>query len=341
MVGTSPPGEFNISCQLKRLIKTSLVIWILGRICAHGFIFNSPVFLQRSNLQKEGNYRCCRGDWWSSFFLWPLNDALPQDTKWYQWFLWCAEPGTVHMWPCPPGIWYRALVLLSWVIEEINGGWSAGGERLLVCSLPAFIRVLRLSEPPRWRDVGGRVELMEGLPLSQKQTRAPFHKWARWLCLNDAETWAESRRSAKVRCGHLKQQQLIHLGGVTELEQNMILSLVIEHLICVFSFPVRRSRSPSQMMYWKNSSDRKLYSSYYVCPQSFHYMSVSIIFTMNLQSLYTFPHNGINCNCLQIHKEKKKEQTANSCKKKNNTRRKVAFLATTHHHEQWENVLSL
>lgn len=296
-VGTSPPGEFHISCRLKRLLKTSPVIWILRRIWAHGFIFNSPVFLQRSNLQKEGNCRPWRGDWWSRFFLWPLNDVLPQDTKWYQWFL----TGVLSLVQCICdrvlqvfGIEHSSSCLGSQKKSREDGQQASCG-----CSCAACQPLLESCGcQSRWDGEmwEGKYELMEGLPLLQKQTRASFHKWARWLCLNGAETRVGSGRSAKVRCGHLKQQQLIHLGGVTELEQNMILSLIIICLICVFGFPVKGARSLSQMMYWRKSSDRKLYSCYYVCPQSFHYMSVSIISTMNLQSLYTFPHDGVNCN---------------------------------------------
>lgn len=186
----------------------------------------------------------------------------------------------MYIWPCPPVICYLALVLLSWVIEEINAGWSAGGEQLLMCSLPAFIRVLSHQDGEMWE---GEYEVMEGLPLLQKQTRTAFYKWARWLCLNGAETWVGSRHSAKVRCGHLKQQ-LIHLGGITELGQNMILSRIIVHPTCVFANPQTENSTPVGTFVLR---------AFIIC--------VSTISTMNLQSLHTFPHNGVNCNCLQMH----------------------------------------
>lgn len=232
----------------------------LGRICANGWIFNSPVFLRRANLQKEGNCRRWCSDWWSCFLLWPLNDALPQDIKWYRWFL----TGALSLVQCvyvtvssrylEPST--RPLVLghrrNQWRV--VSGQQAAA--RVAACQ-PSLESCCCLSrrDGAMWE---GEYELMVGLPLSQKQTRALFHKWARWLFLNGAETWVGSRRSAKVRCGHLEQQQLIHLRGVTELQQNMILSPTILHLICVFGFPVRRACSPSQMMYWRKSSDGKL-----------------------------------------------------------------------------------
>lgn len=203
------------------------------------------------------------------------------------------------VWPCPPGIWHRALVLLSWVIEEINGGWSAGSARLLVCSLPAFIRVPRMWTPWWWRDVGRRVQVNGGsLSLVQDGifrfiTGPNSRMIASQTLKRERDTTLE---------GHLREQ-LIHLGALTELGQNMIPSLinVIIQLICIFSFPVRGRAARHRWCMEETPQIEKLYSWCYLCPPSFHCTSVSIISSVNVQSLCTSPHDGVDCNCLQMH----------------------------------------
>lgn len=191
-------------------------------------------------------------------------------------FQWCIAPGRqvismVSYW-CADGVVTmssRCLISSSrlLVFGHRRNQWRVVSGWLLVGNPPAFIGVLWLSEAARRRDVGGRVCAMEGLSLSHKQTRAPFQKWGGWSqwrwnlsgiqALGEGQIWT------------FDQQQLIHLGSITELEQNTILSLIIVHLICVFGFQVRGTRSPSQMMYWRKSSDRKLYSCYLFVHRAF------------------------------------------------------------------------
>lgn len=216
----------------------------------------------------------------------------------------CAEPHTVCVTVSSRHLASstRPLVLGHW-----RNQWRVvSGQR--VCSLPAFIRVPRMWTPSWWRDTGRRVQVNGG-SLSLVQNGI-FH----FITDPNSRMIASQPRwnvSAIQRARRTSETTVNPPGSPNRVRPEYDPSLInmILQLICIFGFPVRGRAARHRWCMEETPQIEKLYSRCYLCPPSFHYTSVSIISSVNVQSLCTSPHDGVDCNCLQMHWKK---ETTNS-----------------------------